>query len=85
MKYLIYLFICSLLLASSCQKKPEYPVEPSIKMKYLTKDMVEETIPTMVNNEWVEPEDSIKIVSAKPCQHMYETCCISSGRKYHQY
>ena len=62
MKYLIYLFICSLLMASSCQKKPEYPVEPSIIMKYITKEMVDETIPTMVNNEWVEPEDSIKIV-----------------------
>jgi len=62
MKYLLYLYVCGILIAASCQKKPEYPVEPSIKMKYLTKDMVEETIPTMVNNEWVELEDSIKIV-----------------------
>lgn len=27
---------------------------------------------------------NIQVVSAKPCQDVYETCGISSGRKYHQ-
>ncbi len=27
---------------------------------------------------------NIQVVSAKPCKHVYETCGISSGRKYHQ-
>ena len=31
-------------------------------MKYISKEKVEETIPAMVNNEWVELEDSVKIV-----------------------
>ena len=57
--YLFLLFIVTLM--SSCIKYPEYPDIPAIKAPIISKSLVQETIPTMVNNEWVQNADSVDL------------------------
>ena len=50
-------FLC----LASCLRVPEYPIEPEIDKALLSKKIVMETIPTMIDNEWVQTEDSLVV------------------------